>query len=73
MFYTSQAGIFHATNATTGEILYTFNLGVTPKSGPITYMLDGKQYVVQPVGGVPGWGFEEHNLDHGSLVVAFSR
>ena len=73
VFYTSQAGVFHATNATTGEILYTFNLGVTPKSGPITYMLDGKQYVVQPVGGVPGWGFEEHNLDHGSMVVAFSR
>ena len=73
VFYTSQAGIFHATNATTGEILYTFNLGVTPKAGPITYMLDGKQYVVQPVGGVPGWDFQEHNLEHGSMVVAFSR
>ena len=73
VFYTSQAGVFHATNATTGEILYTKDLGITPKAGPITYMLDGKQYVVQPVGGVPGWGFEEHRLDHGSIVVALSR
>lgn len=73
LFYTSQTGVFHAVNATTGGILYTFNLGTTSKSGPITYMLDGKQYVVQPVGGVPDRDFEDHNLAHDPLVVAFSR
>ena len=59
--------------ATTGEILYTMNLGTTAKSGPITYMLEGKQYVVQAVGGVPGFGNEAHGLEHGSQVVGFSR
>lgn len=72
-FYTSQSGDFQATNATMGEILYTFNVGTTPKAGPITFMQDGKQYVVQAVGGVPGWGYEGHNLQHGGLVVAFTR
>ncbi len=63
VFYTSQTGVFHAADATTGEILYTFNLNTKPKSGPITYMLDGKQYVVQAIGG----------LQQGQMVVAFSR
>ncbi|PYM07851.1 MAG: PQQ-dependent dehydrogenase, methanol/ethanol family, partial [Candidatus Rokuibacteriota bacterium] len=53
VFYTSQGGVFHATNATTGEILYTFNLGTTAYSGPITFMVDGKQCVAQVVGGSP--------------------
>jgi hypothetical protein len=44
----------------------------TAKSGPITYMLEGKQYVVQAVGGVPGFGNEAHGLEHGSQVVGFS-
>ena len=73
VFYTSQAGVFHAKNATTGETLYDLGFGMTPKSGPITYMLDGKQYVVQLVGGVPGWGIEERHLDHDSMMVALSR
>ena len=72
LFYTSQTGVFHAVNATTGEILYTHSLGTTSKSGPITYMLDGKQYVVQMVGSVPGWGIEEHHLNRGSMMFAFS-
>ena len=73
VFYTSQNGDFQAVDAASGEILYAVNLGTAPKSGPITYMLDGQQYVVQAVGGVPGGGFEEHRLEHGGLVVAFSR
>ena len=72
VFYTDQTGTFHAMNATTGESLRTFNVGVTT-TGPITFMLDGKQYVVQPVGGVPGWGIEERHLDRGGMLVAFSR
>ncbi|PYM82245.1 MAG: hypothetical protein DME09_14875 [Candidatus Rokuibacteriota bacterium] len=70
-FYTTQAGIFNATNATTGEVLYTFNLGTTAKSGPITFMVDGKQCVVQEVGGVPGFGYEEHRVEFGGMVAAF--
>jgi alcohol dehydrogenase (cytochrome c) len=71
-FYTSQNGIFQAANATTGEILYTFNLGTTAYAGPITYSVDGKQCVVQAVGGTPAkFGYQEHNMELGGLVAAF--
>ena len=73
VFYTDHAGEFHATNATTGEPVYTFHMGARSKTGPITYMVAGKQYVLQPVGKVLGWGIEERRLDRGSLLVAFSR
>jgi alcohol dehydrogenase (cytochrome c) len=72
VFYTSQSGVFHATNATTGEILYTFNLGTTAYSGPITFMVDGKQCVTQVVGGSPAkFGYQEHHMELGGLVAAF--
>jgi|GEM_PF-1638379 len=71
-FYTSQSGMFQAVNATTGEILYTFNLGTTAYAGPITFLTNGKQCVVQVAGGSPEkFGYKEHNLEHGSLVAAF--
>jgi alcohol dehydrogenase (cytochrome c) len=71
-FYTSQNGAFQAVNATTGEILYTFNLGTTAFAGPITFSVDGKQCVVQPAGGTPTkFGYQEHNMEHGGLVAAF--
>ena len=73
LFYTSQTGVFHAVNATTGEILYTFNLGMTSKSGPITYLLDGEQYVLlQLAGSAPDWGYEEHRPGRDSVIAAFS-
>jgi PQQ-dependent dehydrogenase (methanol/ethanol family) len=72
VFYTSQNGAFQAVNATTGEILYTFNLGTTAYAGPITFMVDGRQCVVQAAGGTPSkFGYQEHNLELGGLVAAF--
>lgn len=68
VFYTSQNADFQAVDAVSGEFLYSVNLRTTPKSGPITYMLDGKQYVVQAVGGVPEWGCEERRLELGNLI-----
>ena len=73
VFYTDHTGEFHARNATTGELVHTFNTYASSKTGPITYMVGGKQYVLQLLGNVLGWGSEERRLDHGSLLVAFSR
>ncbi len=71
--YTTQGGQFTIANAQTGQILYQMNLGITAKSGPATYMLNGKQYIVQALGGQPGFGRDEaHNLEFGSAVVAFT-
>jgi len=71
-FYTSQDGVFHAVNATTGENLYTFNLGTTAYSGPITFTVDGRQCVVQAAGGTPAkFGYQEHKMELGGLLAAF--
>jgi hypothetical protein len=37
-------------------------------------MHNGKQYIVQALGGLPGFGRDEaHNAEFGSVVVGFSR
>ena len=61
-------------NASTGEILYSLNTGTAAKSGPITYMYNGKQYVVQALGGTTGFGRDEAwNNEFGSVVIGFTR
>jgi alcohol dehydrogenase (cytochrome c) len=39
-----------AFDATTGEKLWTFNLGATSANSPITYAVDGKQYIAIALG-----------------------
>lgn len=74
VFYGSQGGIFHAVDATTGEILYTFNMGTTFKAAPMTYMIDGTQYVVGLAGHEPGLGNNDHPLEpNGGYLYAFTR
>jgi glucose dehydrogenase len=71
--YTTQGGGFTVANATTGEVLYSLNLGVAAKAGPATYTHNGKQYIVQALGGTPGFGRDEAwGAEFGSLVVAFT-
>jgi alcohol dehydrogenase (cytochrome c) len=45
LFTGSRAGNFFALNAATGALLWHVNLGGTVASGPVTYAVDGKQYV----------------------------
>ena len=73
--YGGAGGIVHAVDASTGEILWTFSAGVTFKSAPITYMIDGKQYVTIAGGGMPTFGSapDDHPLEHGSIMFTFSR
>jgi alcohol dehydrogenase (cytochrome c) len=71
--YATQGGTFTLANATTGEILYSLNLGTAAKAGPITYSVNGKQYIVQALGGTPGFGRDEPwKAEFGSIVVAFT-
>ena len=72
--YTTQGGEFRVTNATTGEILYSVKLHTAAKAGPITYIHNGKQYIVQALGGTPGFGRDEaHGSEFGSVVVGLTR
>ncbi len=71
--YTTQGGGFTVTDANSGKVLYSVNLGVAAKSGPITYSHNGKQYIVQAVGGTPGFGRDEPwKAEFGSMVVGFA-
>jgi alcohol dehydrogenase (cytochrome c) len=45
-------GFFTAYDAQTGKVLWTFNCGSGHHSAPMTYMLDGRQYIAVCV----GWG-----------------
>ena len=45
-------GNFMAFDAVTGEKLWTFNTGSGHRGSPMTYAVDGRQYIAVPV----GWG-----------------
>jgi len=71
--YTTQGGGFTVASARTGEILFSLNLGTAAKAGPATYMANGKQFIVQALGGTPGFGRDEPwGAEFGSVVVAFT-
>ena len=71
--YTTQGGGFTIANATTGEVLFYQKLGVAAKAGAMTYTANGKQYIVQALGGTPGFGRDEPwKAEFGSMVVAYT-
>ena len=45
LFSGGREGHFFALDARTGELLWRTNLGGTIASGPMTFAVDGKQYV----------------------------
>jgi alcohol dehydrogenase (cytochrome c) len=50
LFSGGREGYFYALNARTGELLWRSALGGQVNSAPMTYMLDGKQYIAVPAG-----------------------
>lgn len=71
--FASQGGRVTVTNATTGEVVYTFNTNSTSHSGGITYLVDGKQYVTFALGGLPQFGSapDDNPVNHSSLMITF--
>ncbi len=45
VFFSSRVGNFMAADAETGKMLWHFNTGGTIRSSPMTYSIDGEQYV----------------------------
>jgi len=60
-------GKFNALNSRTGERLWQFDCGAGVNAPPITYQVDGKQYVVVAAGGNALFGFKQ-----GETVFAFA-
>jgi alcohol dehydrogenase (cytochrome c) len=52
VFWGEADGMFHATDAKTGEDLWTYNVGTGIHAPPVTYAVDGEQYVALAA----GWG-----------------
>ena len=72
--YTTQAGVFTVVNARSGKVLYSLDLGSPAKSGAMTYHHNGRQYIVQVVGGQAQFGRDEIlGTEFGSAIVAFTR
>jgi alcohol dehydrogenase (cytochrome c) len=52
VFTGDPAGIFYAFHARTGEVLWKFNTGSGHHGSPMSYSVDGRQYIAVP----SGWG-----------------
>ena len=59
-------GQFDAYEASSGKLLWTFNCGAGVNAPPVTYAIEGKQYVVVAAGGSAIWGYPQ-----GDAVIAF--
>jgi len=68
-FSGSDDGRFYAFNATNGRILWSANLGLPFGAAPITYMVNGVQYVAIAVGG--SIIATSQNLNTGGTLVVF--
>jgi alcohol dehydrogenase (cytochrome c) len=60
-------GSFDAYDAKTGELLWQFNCGAGVNAPPVTYQIDGRQYVAVAVGGNAIFGYRQ-----GESVIAFA-
>jgi len=54
VFYGNQRGELKAVDAKNGTVLWKFNVGTGILQSPVTYMLDGRQYVAVVAGRVKG-------------------
>ena len=54
VFYGNLDGVLRAVNAKTGEVLWQFRMGTGITQSPMTYTIDGKQYVAIVAGRLKG-------------------
>ena len=78
VFQGDATGQFNAVNASTGEVLWTTQVGSGVLAGPVTFKVDGKQYVAVTVGrattipafiGEPGVAIVSETPEAGMLFV----
>ena len=69
VFQGTADGKFHAYNAYTGKLLWTFDAGLGISAAPITYKINGKQYVALLV----GWGGAFAGVGNKSLGWEYNK
>lgn len=74
VFAGTSTGFLIAFNAKTGKVLWEYNIGEGAVAGPVTYSVDGKQYVSLAVGwgGVGGLYNRASNYQDPGRVFAFA-
>lgn len=74
VFWGEADGVFHATDAKSGRDLWKYNAGSGLHGSPVTYMVDGKQYIAVPAGWggwVDGFAPELATAPRGHTLVVF--
>ncbi len=69
VFSAADDGRFYAFDAKTGKILWTANLGVGSGAPPITYEVNGTQYIAIAMGGFSSQGYFNPNGLGGTLIA----
>jgi alcohol dehydrogenase (cytochrome c) len=68
-------GYFNAFDARTGELLWRFQTGSGIHSNPVTYSVNGKQYIAVPTGWggwVEGYAPEMYGAPRGTALIVFA-
>ncbi|HEX8693471.1 MAG TPA: PQQ-dependent dehydrogenase, methanol/ethanol family [Longimicrobium sp.] len=68
-------GNFHAFDARSGRVLWTFQTGSGIHSNPVTYSVNGRQYVAVPTGWggwVEGYAPEMYGAPRGNALIVFA-
>lgn len=69
VFSAADNGEFYAFDGKTGKILWTAHLGIGSGAPPITYEIDGTQYIAVAMGGFSSQGYFNPNGLGGTFVV----
>lgn len=70
VFAGDSVGFLYAFDAATGKILWKFNTGSAIHGGPMTYQINGVQYISVPSGGIKNGPYT--SLPGGDLIVTFA-
>lgn len=75
VFVGEPSGMFHALDARTGAVLWSFNTGSGIHSNPVSYSVNGKQYIAVPTGWggwVEGYAPEMYGAPRGTALFVFA-
>jgi alcohol dehydrogenase (cytochrome c) len=75
VFAGEPSGTLNALHARTGEVLWTFNTGSGIHSNPVSYSVDGRQYIAVPTGWggwVEGYAPEMYGAPRGTALIVFA-
>lgn len=75
VFAGEPSGMLNALDARTGDVLWRFQTGSGIHSNPVTYSIDGRQYIAVPTGWggwVEGYSPEMYGAPRGTALIVFA-